>query len=83
MDGKAFLPSAMRAFGLITRNLGRVAVVSMVGNIVVTVGTTQTNMSRNIWTRLIYVHICTYREACCHICMCRLGLFVHELLHAG
>ena len=37
-EGKGFLSSAMRSFGLISRNLGRVATVTVVSNITIFVG---------------------------------------------
>lgn len=38
MEGTAFLPSAMRAFGLIARNIARVAMVTVVGSVAVAIG---------------------------------------------
>ena len=37
-EGKGFLSSAMRSFGLLSRNLGRVATVTVVSNITIAVG---------------------------------------------
>mmetsp|Transcript_8013 Transcript_8013/g.13592 ORF Transcript_8013/g.13592 Transcript_8013/m.13592 type:complete len:428 (+) Transcript_8013:815-2098(+) len=37
-EGKGFLASAMRSFGLLSRNLGRVATVTVVSNITIAVG---------------------------------------------
>eukprot|EP00602_Paraphysomonas_sp_CaronLab_P008850 CAMPEP_0185018998 /NCGR_PEP_ID=MMETSP1103-20130426/1632_1 /TAXON_ID=36769 /ORGANISM="Paraphysomonas bandaiensis, Strain Caron Lab Isolate" /LENGTH=580 /DNA_ID=CAMNT_0027549065 /DNA_START=258 /DNA_END=2000 /DNA_ORIENTATION=+ len=38
MEGKGFLPSAVRAFGLIMRNIARVSVVTLIGNLTVVIG---------------------------------------------
>jgi hypothetical protein len=38
MEGTSFFPSAMRAFGLIARNIARVAMVSVVGSVAVVIG---------------------------------------------
>lgn len=38
MEGTSFLPSTMRAFGLIARNLARVAMVTVVGSVAVAIG---------------------------------------------
>ena len=37
-EGKGFLPSAMRSFGLMARNMGRVATVTVVSNMTIAVG---------------------------------------------
>ena len=38
MQGTSFIPSTMRAFGLIARNLARVAMVTVVGSVAVAIG---------------------------------------------
>lgn len=56
-DGKGFLASAMRSFGLISRNLGRVATVSVVSNITINVGKFAIMLSAMILGYLYLVHV--------------------------
>ena len=73
MEGTAFFPSAMRAFGLIARNIARVAMVTVVGSVAVAIG---------LSIRLIS-SLMLNRKDLCDGCVCWVGLSLHVQLHEG
>jgi hypothetical protein len=76
MEGTSFFPSAMRAFGLIARNIARVAMVSVVGSVAVVIG--------NSPSRLLSLAQCfLLRKDLCDGRLRWAGLSLHVQLHAG
>lgn len=73
MEGTSFFPSAMRAFGLIARNIARVAMVTVVGSVAVAIG-----LSPRLISSLML-----NRKDLCHGCVCWVGLSLHVQLHEG
>jgi len=59
LSGQPFLASARRAFGLVVRNVGRLAAISLVGDFVVWIGKTSITLS---CMGITYLYISTYQE---------------------